>query len=204
MGRTRSKGTGGDPMIPMSDSGASPSGRDATPAARERHESPLKELHTDDRARITTEDTVLDPAVVIAVWPYYQEDFHHERHADDVYVQERRRKDRTVENPEWETVRTLKPNGIRVTFATEGGGRYAVVNWSKTEDPPLLYLLVIDGEDPESRRWERIGRDPTVERYGEPEDRKPEYRGNLPSEDIPPMEQEKGADPEFHRGGGGD
>lgn len=162
-----------------------------------RQEQELKTLHTGDTVRVSTEDTVLDPAAVIAVWPYYQADFHHERHADELWVKEKRTKDMTVENPEWETVRRLKPNGIRVTFATESGGRYAVVNWAKTEDPPLLYMLVIGSDDPDSRRWELIGRDPTVERYGEPEDRIPEYKRRMPSEDIPPVEQEQGADPSF-------
>lgn len=180
----------------MSDAGPS-SPTASTPAVPDRHETPLKELHTGDATRVTTTDTVLDPAVVIAVWPYYQADFDNERHADDVFVKESRRKDMTVENPEWETYRRLKPNGIRVTFATEGGGRYAVVRWAKTDDPALLYLLVIDSEDPDGRRWKRIGRAPTVERYGEPEDRDPEYHNRLPSEDIPPMEQELDAEPEF-------
>jgi hypothetical protein len=174
-------------------SGSTPSRRDIP----ERHEQPLKELHTGDIARVTTEDTELDPVTVIAVWPYYQADFDHERHADEVFVKESRHKDMTVENPEWETVRRLKPNGIRVTFATEDGGRYAVVRWAKTEDPAFLYLLVMDSDDPDERRWDRIGRDPTVERYGEPEDRDPEYRNRMPSEDIPPVEQELNADPTF-------
>lgn len=180
----------------MSDAGRS-SPSDPSTGVPERHEQPLKEMHTGDIARVTTEDTVLDPAVVIAVWPYYQEDFDSDAHTDDVHTKRTCRKDMTVENPVWEPKFKHYFNGIRLTFATEGGGRYAVVRWAKTEDPAFLYLLVIDSADPEGRRWERIGRAPTVERYGDPEDRKPEYVNRMPSEDIPPVEQEQNAEPEF-------
>jgi len=168
-------------------------GRDGQDLTREY----LKKLHTGDTVRVTTDVETLDPAAVIATWQFSQRDFDGERHSGDVFVQEVKRKDHTVENPTWKTEHRPKPNGMRVTFQTPDGGRFAAVDWSKTDDDPILYLLVIRGEDPESRRWDRVGAVSGIWRYGEPEDRDPEWFGNLPSDDIPPWEQEQGANPSF-------
>jgi hypothetical protein len=144
----------------------------------------LGTLHRGDTARVISEEQVLDPAAVIAVWPWYQADFDDGSHSEDM------------------TPGETKSRGTRATFATEDGGRYAAVDWTKTDDAAVLYLLVIDSEDPDGRRWDRVGRVQRVERYGEPEDRTPEWFGRPPSRDIPPWTVEQNADPEFTIPGG--
>lgn len=157
----------------------------------------LELIHTGDIARVTATDAVLDPAAAIAVWPYYQTDFDDPAHVGDVLTKRGARKDMTVEDPVWEPDIKHSFHGTRITFATEDGGRYAVVNWNGTDDPPYLYLLVIGGEGPEDRRWDKLDAVERVERYGEPEDRNSEWSYRLPSEDIPPHVVEQDADPSF-------
>lgn len=158
----------------------------------------LRTLHRGDTARVTTENRTLDPTSVIAVWPYAQLDFCPDRHNGDLQIRESRKKDMTVEQPEWEVIRRPINRGMRVTFATTDGGRYAAVNWAGTDAPPLLYLLVVDSEDPDGRRWDRLDELDHVERYGDVDpERSPEWHGRRPSEDIPPWRQEHLATPEF-------
>ncbi len=168
------------------------------PVGSPSHPADLRDCHTGDLARVTGEDHELDPAAVLAVWPWDQKDFSPERHAADLYIRERRVKDCTVDTPTWETERTPLNRGMRVTFSTGGGTWYAAVDWTQTEDPALLYLLVIDDPDPGARRWERVDRVERVELYGvDPGDRSPEWTGRLPSKDIPPWEVEQDAEPDF-------
>lgn len=164
----------------------------------ERHPIALRKVHPGDVTRVTTDEQTLDPAAALSVWPYDQLDFSPARHRDDLHTDRWARKDHTAENPVWEPVIRHRNRGIRVTFATEDGGRYAVVDWSQTDDPPLVYLLVFDGADPDARRWDRIGTDATVERYGAPiGDRSRAWAYRPPSEDIEPWLVEQDADPEF-------
>lgn len=157
-------------------------GEDGPPVQR----TEIRGLHRGDTTRVIADATRLDPAAVIAVWPWYQADFDDGTHRADM-------------NPG-----RTKSEGVRATFATECGGRYAAVNWKQTDDPPVLYLLVIDSEDPDARRWDRVAHVQRVERYGEPEERTPEWFGRAPSRDIPPWRVEQDADPEFTAPGGSD
>lgn len=179
----------------MSDAAEQPSDRELRPAHEKRHESPLKELHTGDVARVTFGEKVLDPAAVIAVWPWSQEDFTPTEHPE-IELKDHE----TLSNHRYDSdddIRLWEMTGQRVTFATEDGARYAVVDWNSGPDTAFLYLLVIDSECPDERRWDRVGEVDTVERYGEPEDREAEWIGRLPNADIPPWRVEQDADPSF-------
>lgn len=136
----------------------------------DRHETTNSDLRTGDLARVTTEDTEVDTAAVIARWKFAQQDFSHDT-APEVPVKRWTRTDHRGEEPVEREMVKIRGTADRSTLITEDGQTYAVVDWRATEDPAYLYLLVIDGE-PEDRRWMSVGPVQSVERYG-PE---PRYR----------------------------
>jgi hypothetical protein len=159
-------------VIPVSESSHRPrtESERGGEGAHRRHETTNADLRTGDLARVTCEDTEVDHAAVIARWKFAQQDFSPDT-APEVPVKRWTRTDLTGEEPvEREQVK-INGTADRTTLITEDGQVFAVADWTATDDPPYLYLLVIDGE-PEERRWMSMGPVQSVERYGA----EPRYR----------------------------
>lgn len=147
-----------------------PTATDGVPGEWDRHETVHADLRKGDLCRVAAGGATVDGGAVIAKWPFAQADFDPTRH-DEIPTKRREWVGLTDECDERTTV-TIDGAGMRTTLATADGSRYAIVDWSKTDDPAYLYLLVIDSDQPDQRRWDTVGEVTHVERYG-PE---PEYR----------------------------
>lgn len=158
-------------MIPMSDAQSPSADPVGTRDRPDRHETPPRDLRDGDLVRVTTSDTEVERAAVIARWKFAQQDFSPDT-APEVPTKTRRWTDHTGEESVEKTEVKIRGTADRSTLITEDGRKYAVVDWTATDDAPYLYLMVIDSEDPDERRWTSLGRVQSVERYG-PE---PEYR----------------------------
>lgn len=123
-------------------------------------------LRPEELVRVTADGVDIQRGEVIAKWPYTQHDLKGEDHTEDVYTRRSATKDMTRENPVWEPKIKHKFNGYRATIATPEGGRYAVVDWAKTDDRAIAYMLVIDGDTPEARTWTKLGFVESIQRYG--------------------------------------
>lgn len=165
-----------------------------TDSSREQcHAVDLKYVRPGDVLRVRGASKSLDPAVVASHWPFFQRDFSAERHREDSHVKRWTRTDATVEPPETREVEKVTRLGNRLTVLTRDRTEYAVVDWKKTEDAPLIYLKVIDSDDPDGVRWRRVDELETLERYGPERDRE-QYCTGPPGHTPKPWETTHTAD----------
>lgn len=139
----------------------------ATPEDPERNltETTAGDLRNGDLIHVETVDDAVERAEVIARWVFSQEDFSHDT-AESVPVRVRRWTDHTGDEPVEKSEKLKDGTGNRSTIITPDGTKYAIVDWKANDDPPHLYLLVVDAADPEDRRWTDIGAVQSIGRYG--------------------------------------
>lgn len=169
-------------------------------ARSERHDITAADIREGDTLHVTAADCEVDHAAVIARWKFRQRDFSPDAGSEIPSVT-RKWMDLTDEDGpvEFEDTRIMG-HGDRSTLMTEDGRKFAVVDWKASDDPPYLYLLVIDSEDPDERRWTSLGPVEDLKRHG-PE---PEGRRSFDWTGSPPWDASEDADPEFAPRGDGD
>lgn len=151
-------------VTPMSNSTRTPQTTgESEPAYR--HETVHSDLRPGDLARVITTGRDVDRAEVIAKWPFAQADFDPKRHPE-IPTKQRTWAGHTAGEGEKQPEIQIDGTAMRTTLETEDGRRYAVADWTATDDPPFLYMLVIDSDRPGERRWDRVGQVQSVERYG--------------------------------------